>query len=221
MIRRSVGFSSSWYSSTLGSTSDDDRKPLEDMLNFLSTNKDKMLGNEECLRQFEQLTTMALISSYDPKLQRLLKDCGWMGSSFHDTDDLPLDVEYCLQSLSNYYLQLSQNKPGVTSFSFGQSMGNRRLDVTENAVPYCPDLLADVHNENTITADSKASCMYFWGACVLADISGFSKLSGALCSQGVGGLDELRATTSGFLGDLVATVYKYGGDGKTKHFINL
>lgn len=213
MLRRSMGFTASWYNN-LGSASDDDRKPLEEMLNFLSTNKEQMFTKKECLAQFEQMTSMALLQNYDPKLQRILKDCGWLGSSFHDTEDIPLDVEYCIQSLSNYYLQLSQSKPGITSFSFNHSMGARRLDVTENAVPYCPDLLVDVLMENPITSNSKADCMYFWGACVLADMSGFSKLSGALCSQGVGGLDELRATTSGFLGDLVATVYKYGGDGK-------
>jgi hypothetical protein len=171
----------------------------------------------EHLAKFEELTSIALLQTYDPKLKRLLKDCGWVGSSFQDSEDVPLDVEYCYQSLSNYYLQLSSNKTALQSLSFNQHSttgGGRRVDLTQAVLPFCPDLLVDVLNENILTKESKASCMYFWGACVLADMSGFSKLSGELCSQGVGGLDELRATTSGFLGDLVGTVYKYGGDGK-------
>jgi hypothetical protein len=54
----------------------------------------------------------------------------------------------------------------------------------------------------------------FTGACMLADISGFSKFSGAMCSKGVSGLDELREATNGFLGHIVKIVYEYHGDGK-------
>ena len=54
----------------------------------------------------------------------------------------------------------------------------------------------------------------FTGACMLADISGFSKFSGEKCSKGVSGLDELREATNGFLGHIVQTVYEFNGDGK-------
>ena len=50
------------------------------------------------------------------------------------------------------------------------------------------------------------------GACLLADISGFTKLSGQLCSTGVRGLDDLRKATSTFLSKFISLVYAFGGD---------
>eukprot|EP00981_Chlorochromonas_danica_P015276 scaffold11522_cov239-Ochromonas_danica.AAC.3 len=47
---------------------------------------------------------------------------------------------------------------------------------------------------------------------MLADISGFSKFSGAMCQKGVSGLDDLREATNVFLGALVKTVYEFQGD---------
>eukprot|EP01031_Cornospumella_fuschlensis_P044688 gene44688-54648_t len=52
----------------------------------------------------------------------------------------------------------------------------------------------------------------FTGACMLVDISGFSKFSGEMCKQGVTGLDGLREITNGFLGHFVKKVYEYDGD---------
>lgn len=49
---------------------------------------------------------------------------------------------------------------------------------------------------------------------MLVDISGFSKFSAAMCSNGVSGLDDLREVTNGFLGHFVKIVYQYDGDGE-------
>ena len=51
------------------------------------------------------------------------------------------------------------------------------------------------------------------GACLLADISGFTKLSGELCSTGAHGLDDLRQATSSFLATFIHIVHAFGGDG--------
>lgn len=66
-------------------------------------------------------------------------------------------------------------------------------------------------------ASAEVRSITFTGACMLADISGFSKFSGAMCSKGVSGLDELREATNGFLGHIVKTVYEFNGDGKQRH----
>jgi class 3 adenylate cyclase len=50
------------------------------------------------------------------------------------------------------------------------------------------------------------------GAVMIADISGFVKLCGRLSALGVDGLDELSKYTNSYIGDLVDTVYRYGGD---------
>jgi hypothetical protein len=51
------------------------------------------------------------------------------------------------------------------------------------------------------------------GACMLADICGFTKFSGDLCNEGVNGLDKLRRVTSSFLSKFIDTIYFYYGDG--------
>ena len=50
------------------------------------------------------------------------------------------------------------------------------------------------------------------GICLMADISGFTRLSGVFCSQGKDGLDGLQSATSGYMGSLVNAIYVYGGD---------
>jgi class 3 adenylate cyclase len=50
------------------------------------------------------------------------------------------------------------------------------------------------------------------GICLMADISGFTRLSGVFCSQGKDGLDGLQSATSGYMGSLVNAIYIYGGD---------
>eukprot|EP01034_Spumella_vulgaris_P023172 gene23172-29366_t len=91
----------------------------------------------------------------------------------------------------------------------------------DKIVPFCPDTLLrylrsgefppplQMGDEST---DNVVPCFSFIGACMLVDISGFSKFSGAMCSQGVTGLDELRSATNTFLGHFVRTVYEYDGD---------
>lgn len=52
----------------------------------------------------------------------------------------------------------------------------------------------------------------FMGACLLADISGFTKLSASFCKNGSIGLDKLHQATNGLLGNFVRIVYKHHGD---------
>lgn len=54
--------------------------------------------------------------------------------------------------------------------------------------------------------------LQFQGACLLADISGFTKLSAKFCEKGLGGLDDLHDAANVFLGKYVQIVYAYGGD---------
>lgn len=65
-----------------------------------------------------------------------------------------------------------------------------------------------------LVMSSEVRSATFTGACMLADISGFSKFSGAMCLKGVNGLDELREATNGFLGHIVKIVYEFHGDGE-------
>ena len=58
----------------------------------------------------------------------------------------------------------------------------------------------------------------FYGACLLVDISGFTKLSSKHCNSGVTGLDQLHRITNGFLAHLVQIVHYNCGDGKFSIF---
>lgn len=74
---------------------------------------------------------------------------------------------------------------------------------------YCPDILFECNSnfEEPVSVSFK-------GACVLIDISGFTKLSNSLCQKGSNGLDRLHSATDVYLGYFSDTVYQYGGDGK-------
>ena len=73
--------------------------------------------------------------------------------------------------------------------------------------------------KTTVSSAVCSSTTTFSGACVLADISGFTKMSAKFCEQGLSGLDDLHRNTSGFLGQYVQIVYAHGGDGKRCRYI--
>ena len=52
---------------------------------------------------------------------------------------------------------------------------------------------------------------------MLADISGFTRLSSDLCSEGLSGIDKLRRITDQSFNRFVDIVYCHGGDGKYDH----
>jgi hypothetical protein len=80
--------------------------------------------------------------------------------------------------------------------------------VREVATALSPQARADV------VAKLNAGSLELTGVCMLADISGFTKMSATFCERGLEGLDDLHAATSGFLGAYVQIVYSHGGDGK-------
>lgn len=201
-------------------------KSLQDLLTFLSEHGKDILNNQQLLSEFETVTATTLLEHEDPELLKILRDCGWTGYRFLESNERPLDVDYCKQALSNYYLKASSTgRKLVSQTSFTRSASahgsdSKNTNMAEHILPLCPDMLIQALELNKFVLTDPC-CIYFWGACVLADMSGFSKFSGEMCSKGIEGLDELRATTSGFLGDLVNTIYKYGGDGKHFYYVIL
>lgn len=207
---------------TIKSTPAPPKVPVEALLNYLSENIDKIkVGSLELLR-LEELTSELLAVNQEVIIMRILKDNGWIGSRYQTYGDhQTLDVQLLLQALSNYYLRVKKLKISTSLFNLlGPDVDSRGLG---KIVPFCPDMLLSYlrHNQFPPT-DLKASsfknidsvpCISFTGACMLVDISGFSKFSGAMCSKGVHGLDELRHATNGFLGHFVRIVYDFDGDG--------
>jgi hypothetical protein len=188
-----------------------ERFPVEDLIDYLTSHIAELEEEDNDLSDFEELSAEVLMVCHDPDLLRVAKVHGWTGSRYYCTSEKPLDASSYLQALSNFYLKI--NAPVQPEFSnmFGKSE-NKGYD---QIVPYCPDLLIDYFRKHPDKLKSSESyCITFNGACMLADISGFSKFSGAMCSKGVSGLDDLREATNGFLGHFVKTVYEYDGDGE-------
>jgi class 3 adenylate cyclase len=76
---------------------------------------------------------------------------------------------------------------------------------------FVPETLIDyIHNK--VHGELKPASFFLKGVCLLVDISGFTKLSGAFCAQGKNGIDGLQLATNGFMGKLVEIIYSFGGD---------
>jgi hypothetical protein len=184
---------------------------VDKLINFLTEYHTLFPVHPEKLKEFEKLTAEVLAQCGDPELHRLMKQEGWMGAHFQLSIEPPfIDSQSCLNALSNYYLKINST-PVINELSAMGEIDSHNLD---QILPFCPDILAEYLKRHPI----KSGCLEprrisFSGACMLADISGFSKFSGAMCSKGVSGLDDLREATNGFLGYFVKQVYEFEGDG--------
>lgn len=89
----------------------------------------------------------------------------------------------------------------------------RQGDDTKILASFCPSfLLSRIINKTDLIPHT----FFGKGSCLIADISGFVKLCGRLSALGVNGIDDLRKCTNSYIGNLVDTIYKRGGDGKKK-----
>jgi len=166
---------------------------------------------------------------------------GWSGSKFTSlTVDDAILLENFHQEVGNICLSLMTknviNNESTDSFNSSMVFTQNNSDTADNNSfhslrPFCPDLLYE-HIRRPITKENinknnlqnfllsskifppEVICNYFFGVCMIADISGFSNLSSSLCKKGKSGLDKLHLNTKGFIGQLVDVVYYYGGDGK-------
>ena len=135
----------------------------------------------------------------------VLKDHGWSGESFPDS----LDKSALLHALINH-----ENQSSSSARSDVESIDITKLS---RILSFLPEVLVN-HIKKEIIRDNtsmkKNNVLKFHGACMLVDVSGFSKFSAWMCSNGSNGLDDLRHATNGFLGYYVEHVYEYEGDGE-------
>lgn len=184
--------------------------PIEKLIDYLTNEKAIILTDHKV---FDNLTFQVLLETNDQELLRIVQDHGWNGSKFIFTDDNPFDIDAMIQELSNLYLKQKNSYFSLRIrdlFFSDDSIG------LEQIVSFCPKILythfhrLGIAEETVITSQSFS----FIGACMIADISGFSRFSGEMCSKGINGLDSLKEITNGFLGHFVETVHEYNGDGK-------
>lgn len=176
-------------------------------------------GFDEAINEFSTLTASVLESFKDPLLKRIFRSYGWTGKRFQVVDKL-FEREKLLQAVSNLYLKYEYQNGA----SMDNVLENEEINQIEKLAAFAPDMVVDrLRSSPHLLEDSlQAHTFPVKGACMLIDISGFSKYSASMCSRGAAGLDELRKTTSGMLGKLVKAVYEHEGDGKIAvHLTNL
>lgn len=192
---------------------------VEALINFLTSNIDGIVSNDAVIvKKFEEMSYEVMSETKDPELHRIAKSHGWTGTRYKLPEDSPMEAQSLLQSFSNWYLKhkVSSYTAHISNlFGLGDAQG------ADQILSFCPDTLLTYLRNNPVVSGSGTEgvrSFSFKGACMLADISGFSKFSGAMCSKGVSGLDDLREATNGFLGHFVKTVYEHHGDGKCCFF---
>lgn len=134
----------------------------------------------------------------DAPLRKLLKKYSW-DKRYTDTIDIP----GFSNALGLMYLQLKK----ISTLS--------KDSATLQALSYCPTLLLK-HFRNQVAAGIKpelcVSKTDLFGTCMLADISGFTKMSIAFSKQGPKGLGSLHKATNDFIGKIIEMVHSCGGD---------
>ena len=179
-------------------------------MNFLNENpfKDKVdeASFTELLRKFGITTRDYLVRftvERSSRLDDLLRQSGWNGSRYINIDPEDLYVKL-LTLYSNYNVEISK-----------YNISNKGNLIKS----FCPTLLLEglleVASRNEPLQTRKHD---FQGVCMLADISGFTKLAAKYSALGAAGLGKLHETTTFFLGQFVEQVYSYEGDGKSTFY---
>lgn len=201
-----------------------DRDPkhskLEKLISFLSMMHDVgQEGFDQEIAVFAELTESVLDSFKDPSLKRIFRSYGWTGRRFQMVEKM-FEREKLLQAVSNLYLKYEyQNSTFVNNLLEGGGFNH-----IEKLAAFAPDVVVECIKSRPnlfIEASLEPPRFPISGACMLIDISGFSKFSASMCLRGAEGLDELRKTTSGMLGKIVKAVYEHEGDGKVIAFHDL
>lgn len=113
--------------------------------------------------------------------------------------------------LGTFYLNhVTEHRAAIRSLSAKQKGQYAEIDIIKS---FCPSILLSTIEDLFSDAPISARSISFPATCMIADISGFTKLSSTFSSKGSAGLDELHQHTNGFLGHLVNIVYEHCGDG--------
>ena len=84
------------------------------------------------------------------------------------------------------------------------------IHLFDQYISFCPKIIYKL---------IQAKKIFLNGCCLLADISGFTKLSSNLCKEGPDGIDTLRIVINHSFASFVDIIHQYGGDGKILFFI--
>ena len=174
------------------------------LLLFLDTHKNS-LSESVLIERLNCMTSNILDDSFDSALHTLINKNGW-DESTHSFKVGELDIETLCSSLK-LFIERRESKTSAIRAS--------QVDVKNRIKSFAPDLLMTYTLERNVRSEKmelEPFSVFFDGVCLLADISGFTRLSGKFCEAGKNGIDQLQQVVNGYLGQLVKIVYAYGGD---------
>jgi class 3 adenylate cyclase len=187
------------------------------------------------IRVFDLITTL-LLSKMAPKqyqqIHRLLRD---YQNNHIQQDELEEEISLVFNPSDSYLVDVMKNfgwdpkkrkferEINVPKLREQLNAGSaavsavRRVSLhgpAENSKSFVPEMLLSclVGMMNNDKMNITPTSFFFHGICLLVDISGFTRLSGQFCAMGKNGIDDLQKATNGYMGRLVETIYKFGGD---------
>ena len=171
-----------------------------EIYDFLSGHHDILKKDAVMMKEFETLVHDELKKLQGMTvLHTIMKDHGWTGRHFNFSRENKLEEAKLLQILGTLMMTRSEQ----TEFADDNSI----------IKSFIPDTIIQLLAASKRSGEGQSAVRRsFYGSCMLVDISGFTKLSAALCTQGSSGLDKLHSAISGYLGKCVEIVYQYGGD---------
>ena len=173
------------------------------LIHFLETNKSKSDKNL-VIEGLTVLTAKVVENFNDPAFHFMLEKNGWTDQSSTYTVDL--NLESFTVNLRQYVERREKNVLSIRA---------SEMDCKNRIKSFAPDMLMTYTLENKFHLKGTKLCpfsIFFDGVCLLADVSGFTRLSGKFCEGGKDGIDLLQQVVNGYLGQLVKIVYAYGGD---------
>lgn len=85
-------------------------------------------------------------------------------------------------------------------------------EIFDQYLTFCPKIITRLIDRREMIAT---------GCCMLADISGFTKLSSNLCKDGPSGIDALRIVINHSFASYVDIIHQFGGDGTCPPLLTL
>jgi hypothetical protein len=155
---------------------------------FLREYKDT--SYKDLIPELTKLSASLLADSIDTKLHDLLRRNGF--NKTNSTYDDTFDIEKLCKGLNNLTVKRSS------------LMRSSQIGIKTNVKSFAPDLLMSCIFEKKLYLDEKGIqpfSVFFDGIVLIADISGFTKITGSLCECGEDGIDQLQQATTGYLGD--------------------
>eukprot|EP01031_Cornospumella_fuschlensis_P031943 gene31943-38621_t len=164
---------------------------------FLQEQQHKPLS-EEVLKDIADQAIIMLQTTPDKKIYDLIKSFGWR-------DGIGFPANFDIEGLL-IALRRSQINASFLRASMVINSNVSHCFVPEVLIKH---LATKIQNQDVVLSPHAE---FFFAACLLVDISGFTKLSGYYCAQGSDGIDELQKRINGYLGELAAVIYSLGGD---------